>query len=93
MGTRLCSFPLIYKGMGEPLDNYSAVLSTIHAVTDPSTWGMAHQRVCVSTVGLVPRIKQLSIDAPRTSLALSLHAPTQVFFSSHIYCKPRYVSL
>lgn len=63
--------------MGEPLDNYDAVLATISAITRPGTWALASQRVCVSTVGIIPRVKQLLRDAPKISLALSLHAPTQ----------------
>lgn len=31
----------------------------------------------VSTVGIIPRLRQLSTDLPGVSLALSLHAPTQ----------------
>ena len=42
---------MVFMGMGEPLDNYNAVLQTINAVTETSLWGMAYQRVCVSTVG------------------------------------------
>ncbi|CAN0529133.1 unnamed protein product, partial [Ectocarpus sp. 8 AP-2014] len=33
--------------------------------------------ITLSTVGVVPRMKQLTIDAPETQLALSLHAPNQ----------------
>jgi adenine C2-methylase RlmN of 23S rRNA A2503 and tRNA A37 len=78
---------LVFMGMGEPLDNYDAVLKTIQAVTEPGMWGLASSRVCVSTVGyvlhqidfyrIIPRIKDLGRDAPKVSLALSLHAPTQ----------------
>jgi adenine C2-methylase RlmN of 23S rRNA A2503 and tRNA A37 len=63
--------------MGEPLDNYNAVLKTIKAVTEPGMWGLASSRVCVSTVGIIPRVRDLARDAPKVSLALSLHAPTQ----------------
>lgn len=38
---------------------------------------LAHGRVTVSTVGIVSKIRQLSIDIPEVSLALSLHAPNQ----------------
>lgn len=38
---------------------------------------MSPSRVSISTVGIVPRIKQLKRDMPFVSLALSLHAPDQ----------------
>jgi hypothetical protein len=38
---------------------------------------LAQGRVTVSTVGIVSKIRQLSVDLPEVSLALSLHAPNQ----------------
>ncbi|KAI9099734.1 hypothetical protein DFS34DRAFT_502808 [Phlyctochytrium arcticum] len=68
---------IVFMGMGEPLDNYSAVLSSIHAMIDTSRFGLSPTRISVSTVGVVPRIHALMRDAPTVGLALSLHAPTQ----------------
>ncbi len=64
-------------GMGEPLDNYDTVLHAIRGMTDPARFCIAAQRISVSTVGVVPRMLQLSKDAPEIGLALSLHAPNQ----------------
>jgi len=68
---------IVFMGMGEPLDNFSAVIEAIKAFTDTSRFGLSSQRISISTVGIVPRIKQLQTLAPNISLALSLHAPTQ----------------
>ena len=68
---------VVFMGMGEPLDNYDAVISAIKSMTDTSKFGLSPCRISVSTVGVVPRIKQLSQDMPMVGLALSLHAPTQ----------------
>jgi adenine C2-methylase RlmN of 23S rRNA A2503 and tRNA A37 len=46
-------------------------------LTDVRIFHLAAHRVTISTVGVVPRLKQLKQDAPHISLALSLHAPTQ----------------
>lgn len=46
-------------------------------MTDVKRFGMAANHICVSTVGVVPRMKQLLKDVPGISLAVSLHAPTQ----------------
>jgi hypothetical protein len=68
---------VVYMGMGEPLNNYKAVLDSARAMIDRNLFALAGSRVTVSTVGIVPRIRQLARDEPRVNLALSLHAPTQ----------------
>ncbi len=68
---------IVFMGMGEPLANYNAVIKTIHRITDPSPsgLGMSARGITVSTVGLVPRIKQLASEGIPVTLAVSLHAP------------------
>ena len=68
---------VVFMGMGEPLANYKAVLGAVRRFTDPEPegLGLSARHVTVSTVGLVPRIKQLAEDMPPVTLALSLHAP------------------
>ena len=68
---------VVFMGMGEPLANYAAVVGALHRLTDPAPAGigMSPRRITVSTVGLVPRIKQLSGEGMAVTLAVSLHAP------------------
>ncbi|KAJ3210991.1 hypothetical protein HDU67_004836 [Dinochytrium kinnereticum] len=68
---------VVFMGMGEPLDNYDAVLDAIKVMTDGAGIRLAPSKICVSTVGLIPRMRQIIKDAPDVRLALSLHAPTQ----------------
>ncbi|KAJ3032768.1 sorting nexin, partial [Rhizophlyctis rosea] len=68
---------IVFMGMGEPLDNYDAVLASIRSMTDTSRFGLSPHRISVSTVGVIPRIHALQRDVPDIGLALSLHAPTQ----------------
>ncbi|KAG2444685.1 hypothetical protein HXX76_001429 [Chlamydomonas incerta] len=68
---------VVFMGMGEPLNNYEAVRSAVAMMTDSKYFGLRRRHVTVSTVGVIPRIKQLAEDLPGVSLALSLHAPTQ----------------
>lgn len=65
------------EGMGEPLNNYDAVLASIRGMSDGRMFKLSPRHITLSTVGVVPRMKQLTIDAPETQLALSLHAPNQ----------------
>ena len=76
----LRSFPLrniIFMGMGEPLDNFSAVKAAVDGLTDFSRFGLSRARVTVSTVGVVPSMLKLNSELPGIPLALSLHAPNQ----------------
>ena len=68
---------IVFMGMGEPLNNYKAVLDAVRVLVDPRAFGLSPNRVTVSTVGVIPRIIQMSTDCPAVNLALSLHAPTQ----------------
>jgi len=68
---------VVFMGMGEPLANYKAVIGAVRRLTDPTPdgLGMSARGVTVSTVGLVPRIRQLTDEGIPVTLALSLHAP------------------
>jgi 23S rRNA (adenine2503-C2)-methyltransferase len=68
---------VVFMGMGEPLANYSAVLGAVRRLTEsaPDGLGMSGRGITVSTVGLVPRIRQLADEGIPVTLALSLHAP------------------
>ena len=68
---------VVFMGMGEPLANYRAVMGAVRRLTDPAPdgLGMSARGVTVSTVGLVPRIRQLTEEGIPVTLALSLHAP------------------
>ncbi len=68
---------IVFMGMGEPLNNYAAVLSAVQLMTHPQAFALRRRCVTVSTVGVIPRITQLATDLPGVSLALSLHAPNQ----------------
>ncbi len=68
---------VVFMGMGEPLANYRAVIDAVRRMTDPTPegLGMSARGVTVSTVGLVPRMRQLIDENIPVTLALSLHAP------------------
>ena len=68
---------VVFMGMGEPLNNYSSVVSACRALIDRRRWNLAHTRVTVSTVGVIPKMRRLTSDLPEVGLALSLHAPNQ----------------
>ena len=65
---------VVMMGMGEPLQNYSALLPALRMMLDDHGYGLSRRRVTVSTSGVVPMIERLSDDCP-VALAVSLHAP------------------
>ena len=66
---------VVMMGMGEPLQNYTALVPALRAMLDDHGYGLSRRRVTVSTSGVVPMIDRLRDDCP-VALAVSLHAPT-----------------
>jgi 23S rRNA (adenine2503-C2)-methyltransferase len=66
---------VVFMGMGEPLQNYSAVLPALRAMLDDHAYGLSRRRLTVSTSGVVPLMSRLADDCA-VALAVSLHAPT-----------------
>ncbi|WP_137732043.1 23S rRNA (adenine(2503)-C(2))-methyltransferase RlmN [Pseudaquabacterium pictum] len=66
---------VVMMGMGEPLQNYSALVPALRVMLDDHGYGLSRRRVTVSTSGVVPMIERLQHDCP-VALAVSLHAPT-----------------
>lgn len=68
---------VVFMGMGEPMANYKNVIGAIRRLTDPSPagYGMSARGITLSTVGLVPRIKDLAKEGIPVTLAVSLHTP------------------
>jgi 23S rRNA (adenine2503-C2)-methyltransferase len=65
---------VVMMGMGEPLQNYTALIPSLKAMLDDHGYGLSRRRVTVSTSGVVPMMTRLSQDCP-VALAVSLHAP------------------
>ncbi|MBI3801396.1 MAG: 23S rRNA (adenine(2503)-C(2))-methyltransferase RlmN [Deltaproteobacteria bacterium] len=72
-GERLTN--LVFMGMGEPLANYEQLVKTLTIIT--AEWGLnfSPRRVTVSTVGLVPQMRQL-LEETNVNLTVSLTATT-----------------
>jgi 23S rRNA (adenine2503-C2)-methyltransferase len=68
---------VVMMGMGEPLQNYAALLPALRVMLDDHGYGLSRRRVTVSTSGVVPMIDRLRADCP-VALAVSLHAPSDL---------------
>lgn len=68
---------VVMMGMGEPLQNYAALVPALRVMLDVHGYGLSRRRVTVSTSGVVPMMDRLAQDCP-VALAVSLHAPSDV---------------
>ncbi|KAF6259257.1 hypothetical protein COO60DRAFT_1270164 [Scenedesmus sp. NREL 46B-D3] len=66
---------VVFMGMGEPLHNYEAVMAAVDILCQPLGLHMSHNKVTVSTVGLVDVLERFAASS-NVQLALSLHATT-----------------
>lgn len=74
-GERVCH--IVFMGMGEPMENYDAVVQAIQIFNDPKAFQISQRRITVSTVGVVEGIDKLAKEDLSVNLVLSLHAPNQ----------------
>ncbi len=68
---------VVFMGMGEPMENYEAVVQAIARFNDPECLGISQRRITVSTVGVIEGIERLAGEGLQVNLVLSLHAPNQ----------------
>lgn len=66
---------VVLMGIGEPLENYDAVLRFIRLIHEPAGLGISYRHVTLSTCGLVPEMRRLAGEGLPITLAVSLHAP------------------
>ncbi len=64
---------VVFMGMGEPLSNRKAVHPALSILN--AGFGLGARRITVSTVGVVPGIRELAARPEQFGLALSLHSP------------------
>jgi 23S rRNA (adenine2503-C2)-methyltransferase len=76
-------------GMGEPLQNYAALVPALRTMLDDHGYGLSRRRVTVSTSGVVPMMDRLKDDCP-VALAVSLHAPTDVLRDNLVPLNKKY---
>lgn len=68
---RVCN--VVFMGEGEPAHNLDNVLRAVDIMLDTKGLDFSHNKVTVSTSGLVPEIKRFAEES-KANLAVSLHA-------------------
>lgn len=67
---------IVLMGSGEPLDNYDNVMKFLTLVNAEKGLNVSYRNISLSTVGIVPKLKELADSGVAVTLSISLHAPT-----------------
>ena len=65
---------IVYMGMGEPFQNYEAVIKSIRILMEKEGLNIGARKITVSTVGDVSGIRRFAEEDWQVRLAISLHA-------------------
>jgi len=80
---------VVLMGMGEPLQNYAALVPALKTMLSDHGYGLSRRRVTVSTSGVVPMMDRLALDCP-VALAVSLHASDDALRDSLVPLNRKY---
>ena len=80
---------VVMMGMGEPLQNMTALVPALKTMLSDHAYGLSRRRVTVSTSGVVPMIDRLAQECP-VALAVSLHAPNDTLRSDLVPLNKKY---
>jgi len=65
---------VVVMGMGEPFHNFKNTMAAIDLLNDFEGYNFGARRFTISTVGLVPAIREFIVENRQINLAISLHA-------------------
>ena len=66
---------VVFMGIGEPLDNYEAVMKAIDIMNHPKGLAIGARHISISSSGIVPKIYDLADENRQCTLSISLHSP------------------
>ena len=65
---------VVYMGMGEPFLNYNNLKKSIEIINSEAALQIGSRKITVSTVGIVPKIKEFARNFDQVGLAVSIHS-------------------
>lgn len=81
---------VVVMGMGEPFHNYENTMTAIDRLNDKDGYNFGARRLTISTVGIVPSIRQFTAEKRQVNLAISLHAAEDDLRTSMLPINKRY---
>jgi len=80
---------IVFMGMGEPMFNIDAVLSSIEILLDERAFGISKRKITLSTAGIVPELEEF-VKRSDVKIAISLNAVTDELRSKLMPINKRY---
>jgi len=68
---------VVFMGMGEPFLNYQQVVNAANLLNHKEGINLSAKRITISTVGIIPKIKQYTKEGHKYKLAISLNSSSQ----------------
>ena len=68
---------VVFMGMGEPFLNYQQVVNAANLLNHKEGINLSAKRITISTVGIIPKIKQYAKEGHKYKLAISLNGSSQ----------------
>ncbi|MDT8286231.1 MAG: 23S rRNA (adenine(2503)-C(2))-methyltransferase RlmN [Elusimicrobiales bacterium] len=81
---------LVFMGMGEPFLNWDNFRRAVLILSDDAGHGFPQSRMTVSTVGIVPGIKELAVSGLKVKLAVSVVAADERLRARLVPMQSRY---
>ena len=81
---------IVIMGMGEPFHNYDATMQAVRRLNHSEGMNLGARRFTISTVGLIPQIRQLAAEDLQVNLAISLHAANDKLRSKSLPVNRKY---
>jgi len=81
---------IVFMGMGEPFDNYDAVIKAARIMNDKDGINIGARHITISTCGVIPGIKRLATEGIQFELSVSLHAANDAARSRLMPVNQRY---
>ena len=63
---------IVFMGMGEPMLNYDAVMTAASILSEPCGMAIDSKSITISTAGIIPGIRQFTVEKRRFQLIVSL---------------------
>jgi 23S rRNA (adenine2503-C2)-methyltransferase len=81
---------IVYMGMGEPMQNYGAVLKSVRILNHPDGKNIGIRHLTISTCGEAEGIRKLAKEDIHPRLAISLNAPVDALRSKIMAINKKY---
>jgi len=65
---------IVFMGIGEPLDNYNALIDSIRIINSKYGFNIGQRKITISTAGIIEGMDRLSKEGLQIELSISLHS-------------------